>query len=86
MGACLTLHGISWHLGGGFHGLQELTTSNASPRLAWLQQDGNRGQEKPVSQRSLFPVTPGYSCEQKRGDQKMLSSLPPPPSPTLFGE
>lgn len=77
MGACcLTLHGVFWHLGGGFHVLQEFNTSNASPRVAWLQQDGNWGQEKPVSQQSLFPVTLGYSCEQKCGDQKTLPSLP----------
>lgn len=60
MGACcLTLHGVFWHLGGGFHVLQELNRSNASPGVAWLQQDGNWGQEKPVSQQSPFPVTLG---------------------------
>lgn len=37
-----------------------------------------RGQGKPVSQESLFPVPLGYSCKQKWGDQKMLPSLPPP--------
>lgn len=84
MGACLTLHGVFWHLGGGFHVLQELNTSDASPSVAWLQQDGKWGQEKTVSRQSLFSVALGCSCEQIVGDQKMLPSLPP--SLPLFGE
>lgn len=54
----------------------DLNMSNASPRVAWLQQDGNWSQKKPVCQQSLFPVTLGCSCEQKQGDQKTLPSLP----------
>lgn len=73
MGAsCLALRGVLR----GFHVLQELSTSNASPRVAWLQQVGNWDQEKAVPQKIPFAVTLCHSCGQKRGDQKTLPSLP----------
>lgn len=34
------------------------------------------GQEKHISQQSLFPVIVVCSCGQKRGDQRMFTSLP----------
>lgn len=49
---------------------------SASLGVAWLQQVGNGGQEKPVSQQSPFPAAVGYSCKQQCRDQKMLPSLP----------
>lgn len=69
------LHRVFWHLGGLFHVLQLLNTGNAGPGVAQLQEVRNWGQEKLISQQSLFPVIVVCSCGQKHGDQKVFTSL-----------